>query len=254
MDSASDQDPKRTLPEQAIQRRPLSGRDPTGDLTRCGHYGGRRKDGKPCVGYVVAGTDRCRMHGGISTVALVAKGRIVEDLRGWGLGDTTADPGELYLRLIAQSAQRVDRYAGLLRDAYEAAAQLRELGAAGQIVLDVPETRVKYVADDEVELPEHAARQVARQTIERVMQVGEVAALVGHQYSATKDGDVYATGEAIRALVKLEQDERRFLADMCAKAVAAGLAERRVNLAAKAVDKGQAVTYVLVGVDDEALR
>jgi hypothetical protein len=258
-DNTPDQDPKRAepipLPAHALQRRPLSTRDPVGDPIRCGHYGHRRKgDGQLCVGTVVKGTDACRMHGGRPVAELVARGTITEDLRGWGLGDTTADPGTLYLRLITQSAARVDRYAKLLRDTYEAAEQLRDLGAAGAIVLDEPETRLRYVGDEEIELPEHAARQVARQTLERVMQVGEVAALIGHVYSATKDGDVYATGEAIRALVKLEQDERRFLADMCQKAVAAGLAKQRVDLASKAVDKGVPVTYVLVGVDDEALR
>ncbi len=194
------------------------------------------------------------MHGGQPTIRLVAKGRIVEDLRGWGLGDTTADPGELYLRLITQSAHRVQRYAGLLADAYEAAAQLRELGAAGQVVLDEPETRLKHVGDEVVPMPEHAARQVARATLERVFQVGEVAALIGHTYAATKEGDIYPAQEAIRALVTLEGAERRFLADMCQKAVAAGLMKRRVDLAAKAVDQGVPVTYVLVGVDDEALR
>lgn len=246
-----DQDPKRAA---APARRPLSTRDPTGDPTKCGHFGHRRNDGHLCVGSVIKGTTACRRHGGRKVVELVAKGRIVEDLRGWGLGDTTADPGELYLRLITQSAHRVQRYAALLADAYEAAAQLRELGAAGQILLDEPETRTTHVGDQVVVRPEHAARQVARQVLERVMQVGEVAALVGHQYAATKDGDVYATGEAIRALVKLEGDERRFLADMCQKAVAAGLAKRRVDLAAQAVEQGAPVTYVLVGVDDEALR
>jgi hypothetical protein len=253
-----DQDPLSAEPAPGQGRRPnrpLSTRDPTGDPKRCGHYGHHRKtDGELCVGSVVKGTTACRKHGGRKVTDLVSKGRIIEDLRGWGLGDTTADPADLYLRLISQSAQRVDRYARLLADAYEAAEQLRDLGAAGQIVLEGPEPRTKFVGEDVVEMPEHAARQVARATLERVIQVGEVAALIGHQYSATKDGDVYATGEAIRALVKLEGDERRFLADMCSKAVAAGLAERRVNLAAKAVDKGVPVTYVLVGVDDEALR
>jgi hypothetical protein len=53
---------------------------------------------------------------------------------------------------------------------------------------------------------------------------------------------VFATGEAIRGLVQLEAQERDRAAGMAAKAVAAGLATRQVELAER---QGQLVAEVI---------
>lgn len=56
-------------------------------------------------------------------------------------------------------------------------------------------------------------------------------ALTSNTYVATEDGGSVKTGEYVRALAALEQSERKFCADMCAKAIAAGLEDRRVRVA-----------------------
>lgn len=159
-----------------------------------------------------------------------AEAAVKTEVRRWGLGDTTVDPGEVLLRLVTQSAARVELYSRLLEEAYDAAERLRQAHEVDDIVLIEAEDRPP-VGDDDWARPEHAARQTARADLERVFVTGGVAALIGHQYGATKDGDVYATGEAIRGLAKLEAEERDRCASFAAKAVAAGLAERQVRLA-----------------------
>jgi len=43
------------------------------------------------------------------------------EIRAWGLGDVHFDPGEVLLRLVSQSSQWCELYAGLLQQAYDAA-------------------------------------------------------------------------------------------------------------------------------------
>lgn len=56
-------------------------------------------------------------------------------------------------------------------------------------------------------------------------------ALTADSYAATEGGGSVKTGEYVRALTQLELAERKFCADMCAKAIAAGLEDRRVRVA-----------------------
>jgi hypothetical protein len=56
-------------------------------------------------------------------------------------------------------------------------------------------------------------------------------ALTGNTYTVTPEGDSVKTGEYVRAMTKLEGEERDRAASFAAKAVAAGLAERQVRLA-----------------------
>jgi hypothetical protein len=60
-----------------------------------------------------------------------AKAAIRAEVLGWGLGDSTVDPGEVLLRLVTQSAARAERYAVLLEEAYEAAECLKQAHDAG---------------------------------------------------------------------------------------------------------------------------
>lgn len=55
-------------------------------------------------------------------------------------------------------------------------------------------------------------------------------ALVGDVYSVSKDGDAVAVGEAIRALVKLEAEERDRAADLAWKGIRVGIEAKQVDV------------------------
>ncbi len=185
---------------------------------------GVRSRGGYCTQWPVKGTKRCRTHPGKSLAKAKAEGMIVTELRNWGLGDTNVDPGEIMLRLVSQSAARVDFYSSLVQQAYAAAERLRQAEQPPQSDLLEAET--------------------ARLDLERIFNTGGVAALIGHTYAGTQTSGVIATGEKIRGLADLESQERDRLAGFCAKAVAAGLAERMVRQAEK---YGAMVAAVLAG-------
>lgn len=179
---------------------------------KCYEFGHRNNRGEPCGANAIAGKEGCWRHVGKSRAKAKAEGQVVVELRKWGLmGSEMVDPGETLLRLVSQSAARCELYARLLGEAFEAAERLR---AAEQA-------------------PEHdlLAAESARLDLERILNHGGVGALVGNTYAADKQAGIFATGEAIRGLAKLESDERERCANFAAKAVAAGLAERTVRLA-----------------------
>lgn len=200
------------------------GTDPSkgGGQRKCGAR--RRADGQPCSQPPIPGTDRCRFHPGMSVAKARAKGQVVLELRNWGLTDKTVDPGETLLKLVTQSAARVEFYAGLLQRAYAAAERLREAEEA----------------PDGTDLA-----VTARLDLERVLNTGGVAVLIGHTYAGTQTSGVIATGEAIRGLARLEAEERDRCANFATKAVAAGLAERQVRLAER---QGELMATVLAAV------
>ncbi len=192
-------------------------RDPSTDEALCGFYRGtsgdwhRNRAGERCAQNVILGTTACRNHGGKSLRKAKSEGTVVMELRRWGLTghDELADPGETLLRLVTQSAARVETYSRLLGEAYEAAERLRGI--------------------EEAPTSDLLAAETARMDFERVMNVGGVAALVGYKYAGTQTSGVIATGEALRGLVDLEAAERERCAKFAAQAVAAGLAERMVR-------------------------
>jgi hypothetical protein len=191
----------------------------------------RKRSGGLCDGHAVAGTDLCRMHPGKPLEQHKAEGAVVVELSRWGISDRTLDPGVTLLQLMTQSFQRARLYGELLEEAYNAAERLQASEAAAD------------------ELPPSADTQADRDRalldLERVFNTGGVSALIGHTYAADKEGGVFATGEAIRGLVQLEAQERDRAAGMAAKAVAAGLATRQVELAER---QGQLVAEVIRGV------
>lgn len=179
----------------------------------------RKRDGMLCDGPAVAGTDLCRMHPGKSLEKHKAQGQVVVELSKWGITDVTEDPGRVLLQLMTQSFTRAKLYGQLLEDAYAAAERLHGVGGDALSLDDLP------VVDSK------ADRDRAQQDLQRIFATGGVSALIGHTYAADKDGGVFATGEAIRGLVNLEAQERDRAAGMAAKAIAAGLATRQVELA-----------------------
>jgi hypothetical protein len=156
------------------------------------------------------------------------------ELSKWGISDRTLDPGVTLLQLMTQSFQRAKLYGELLEEAYDAAERLAD--ASSRIAAeDIPGARKNSTDLDR-----------ARQDLDRIFDTGGVSALIGNTYSAAGEGgNVYATGEAIRGLVQLEAQERDRAAGMAAKAVAAGLATRQVELAEK---QGELVADVIRAV------
>lgn len=198
---------------------------------------------RPCENHAINGGTVCTAHGG-KAPQVAAKAAVRAEVMKWGLGDTTVDPGETLLRLVSQSAARVELYGRLLQEAYEAAERLKTAHAAERLVYERDDDSPR---DDE-DGPEAAEVQTARADLDRIFTVGGVAALVGSTYSASNLGSVYATGEAIRGLAQLEAAERERCAGFAAKAVAAGLAMRQVELAER---QGTLIAELLAAVFDE---
>lgn len=157
----------------------------------------RRKDGDKCKGLALAGLNppRCRMHAGKSREKIKVQQMIVTQLQQWGLNghSTMADAGEVLLKLVTQSAARVELYASLLGRAYEA--------------------------------------ERTGESVDPLIESSGVAALIGWRYGVDREGNRFKQEEAIRGLAKLEAEERDRCANFAAKAVAAGLAERQVRMA-----------------------
>lgn len=142
---------------------------------------GHNQAGDPCKLKAIPGGTVCRFHGG-GAPQVKARAAVRAEVLRWSLGEAHADPGEVLLRLVTQSARRVEMLAAELAQLVEEEPSLRE-------------------------------------------------ALVGESWVATEAGSLYKAGEYIRGLAQLEAQERDRCAGFAAKAVAAGLDKRRVELA-----------------------
>lgn len=194
--------------------------------------------GEQCRKQPIAGGTVCRSHGGAAP-KVAANAAVRAEVMAWKLGTTAADPGEILLRLVTQSAARVELYSQLLQQAFDAAERLKAAHDAEQLIHNLD-------ADEDPEHEDSGAIQSAKEDLRRIFNVGGLAALVGNTYSDTKTGSVYATGEQIRGLAKLEADERDRCAGFAAKAVAAGLAERQVRLAERQASQLVAIMHAVV--------
>lgn len=172
---------------------------------RCGNAGYSNSRGEPCGAVPIAGLDACRRHVGKPLAQAKAEGAIRREVIRWNLDRAHLDPVETYLRLATVTADRAQWLAELLAEAYEAAERIADAGQAAE--------------------PPAAGEDAARD-LDEILTRGGLAALVGKTWAADKQAGIYATGEALRGLAKLEQDERRLAADMAFKAIAAGLGER----------------------------
>ena len=164
----------------------------------------------PCRNWPRRGTTVCDAHGG-NAPQVKAKAAVRAEIQNWGLGDTTLDPGVVLLRLVTQSAWRVERYAAAIQRAVD--------DAGGDLE----------------------------------------KALTGDTYTVGEDGRAVKTGEYIRAMTRLEGEERDRCASFATKAVAAGLAERQVKLAERQGAMMAGVILAVLGdlgvsVDGEQVR
>lgn len=166
-----------------------------------------KTDGSPCEHHAVDGAAVCWSHGGAAP-HVATKAAVRAAAAEWGPTDTKEDPGDVLLRLVAQSARRCALYADLLQEQYERA-------EAGDVY------------SDDLGLP------------------CNVRALIGHKFALSKAGDAVPVEEAIRGLVELEGIERDRCAGFAAKAIAAGLAERTVRIAER---QGELMAEVLRAV------
>lgn len=208
----------------------------------------RKANGDPCKGWRIAGSDKCRRH--LPNPLARANAAVRAEVIRWGPGDPHIDPGEVLLRLVSQSAARAEHYAQLLQEAYDAAERLKRAHEARDLIEVPPE---KEYDDEGKLLDPPAAVQQAVADLERIFNLGGVAALVGNTYSSSNSGSLFATGEALRGLAKLEAEERDRCANFAAKAVAAGLAARQVKLAEDtAREQGRVIAQLLRAVMGDA--
>jgi len=151
-----------------------------------------RSTGKRCTLPPIEGATVCGTHGGRARHVRAAAA-VRAELDHWGIDAPREayNAGEVLLKLMTQSADRVRLYSDLLQQQYE----LAEHG------------------EDDADLP------------------GGIAALIGHEYALDSEDKRVPVREAIRGLVELEGIERDRCATMASKAVAAGLAELEVRLA-----------------------
>lgn len=86
---------------------------------------GHKANGDRCGLPPIAGTTVCRKHGGAAP-QVAAKAAVRAAVMNWGLGDVHVDPGETLLMLVAQSADRVRRYAREIADLVAESPRLRD--------------------------------------------------------------------------------------------------------------------------------
>ena len=198
----------------------------------------KSKKGRRCKNKAIIGGTVCRFHGGASP-KVKANAAVRAEVLGWGLEDAHEDPREVLLRLVSQSARRVQRYSTLLEQAYDAAERLQRAiddGADQEKLESEGITAGKQAGHDD---------ETAKEDLDRIFRHGGVAALVGNTYGAAKDVGVYVTGEAIRGLAKLEADERDRCANFARIAINAGL-QAEVNQIMR--ERGQLMGLFLAAV------
>ena len=72
--------------------------------------------GEQCKRWAIRGGTVCRSHGGAAPRAK-ARAAVRAEVLSWVLNDEYVDPGEVLLKLVSQSAARVQLYSRLLEEA-----------------------------------------------------------------------------------------------------------------------------------------
>lgn len=164
----------------------------------------RSKGRGVCHGPAIEGTDSCRMHAGVSSEVAKAQGRArITAFSALG-GVPSIDPGLAVLASLHMSWLRVHLYARLLEE--------QVANDASGAHWAHPENLTDGAADDQP-------------------SPDGVRGLIGHTYAADKMAGIFASGEAVRALVQLEAQERDRAVKFAKVAHDMGIAEREVRLA-----------------------
>lgn len=131
-----------------------------------------------CDGNAVDGTELCRMHPGKSLAKAKAEGAVRAAVLAWGLGDVCADPGEVLLRLVTQSAHRAAGYAAELESHVAESDSLRkaligeawgEFGPVGEFVRGL----VRLEAEERDRCAGFATKAIAAGLAERQVRLAE---------------------------------------------------------------------------------
>lgn len=187
-----------------------------------------KRTGQRCQLTVIGG-GVCFMHGGKAPqVAAKREERIVAfeakaEITAWSAmtGRPTVDPGLAVLAALHMSWLRLHVYSGLLQQQLE--------GEPGVTFLRASEGGPRLARG-------YAADQPAPDGVD---------GLIGHTYAADKQAGVFASGEAVRALVTLEAQERDRVVRYAKTAHDMGIAEREVRLAE---EQGRLLAGVINGV------
>jgi hypothetical protein len=177
----------------------------------------RRREG-PCHGPAIKGLDCCRKHTG--TKSVVAKAKAEANISAWTAigkmpGGVDIDAGMAVLGMLQMTWLRAAAYGELLRQ---------------QVADQVPEP------DPDGFNPHEQAKPNG---------------LIGYQYAAAgKDGNIYASSEAVRALVVLEASERDRVVKYAETAHKMGISDRLTSLAERWGDVvAGRISLILEGLD-----
>lgn len=138
---------------------------------------GTARTGKPCTRPAIDGGHVCRFHGGAAP-QVKARAAVRADVMRWGLGDVHADPGEVLLRLVSQSAARAQRYADELETLVAESPTLRdalvgeargEFGPVGEYVRGL----AVLEAQERDRCAGFAAKAIAAGLAERTVRIAE---------------------------------------------------------------------------------
>lgn len=133
--------------------------------------------GERCERAPIKGGTVCTTHGGKSPI-VAAHAKVRAEVLAWGLGDVCADPGEVLLRLVTQSAARAQRYAAELEQMVTDSPSLRdalvgdawgEFGKVGEYVRGL--TRLE--AEERDRCAGFAAKAIAAGLAERQVRLAE---------------------------------------------------------------------------------
>lgn len=169
----------------------------------------QRKHGAgDCHAIAIEGTPYCRMHAGVSLEVAKAQGQArITAFSALG-GTPGIEPGYAVLASLHLSWLRLHLYASLLEQ---------------QVGAEADEPVGSWNGDLE---DEEFGRGVGRQS-----SPAGTAGLIGHTFAADKQAGVFASAEAVRALVSLEAQERDRVVRFAKTAHDMGIAEREVKLA-----------------------
>lgn len=152
-----------------------------------------------CHGPAIRGTSKCKLHGGrsVKVASVIGRAEIVTAWSGRGQAAEPVDAGMAVLGMLQMSWLRANAYGELLRQQVMKEASLQ---------------------------PDHDGLEPG----------GPVhpSGLIGYHFGAAgRDGTIYAVSEEIRALVKLESDERDRVVKYAKTAHDMGISEKITKMA-----------------------